>query len=63
MENDEKLVAAVMDKTFKDGEKVKINCATALLIAEKFGVNPSDVGDICNDRNIRVVNCKLKCFK
>ena len=63
MDNNDKLVTALMEKTYQDGEKVKIKCATVLHIAEKFGVKPSDIGDICNDRNIRIANCQLGCFE
>ncbi len=60
--NDE-IVSAVLEKTFKDGEKVKLACAAAFTIADQFGVNPSEIGSICNDRNIRICHCQLGCFK
>ena len=56
------LAQAVMEQTFKDGEKVKLNCAAAFRIAKKFDVKISEIGDICNDRDIRISRCQLGCF-
>ena len=50
-------------KFAKEGEKVKLACAAAFTVADKFGVNPSEIGSICNDRNIRICHCQLGCFK
>ena len=63
MESNESLTQAVMEKTYSDGEKVKLSCSAAFQIAERFGVQPSEIGDICNERNIRISRCQLGCFK
>ena len=59
----EKIIEAVLEKTFKDGEKVKLRCADALNIAKKFGVKPLEIGRICNQKKIRMSQCQLGCFK
>ena len=64
MEKDtEELINAIMKKTFKDGEKVKLGCAAAFEIADQFGIKPMEVGKICNKKKIRIGNCQLGCFK
>jgi len=60
--NKEKLIKAILKKTFKDGEKVKLPCAAALRIADQFGIKPSEITGICNDQNIRICQCQLGCF-
>lgn len=64
MENvNDEIVKAIEEKTFDDGGRVKIRCASALGIAEKFGVKPRKIGEILNDRNIRITQCQLGCFR
>ena len=64
MENaKEELIDTILEKSFKDGEKVRMLCAVALEIAEQFKVEPSEVGSICTDRNIRISECQLGCFR
>lgn len=60
--NKEELINEVLNLSFKDGEIIKLTCAGAFSIAEKFGIKPLEVGNICNDRNIRICNCQLGCF-
>ncbi len=58
----EKIADEILNKSFKDGEKVKIPCAAALLIAKQYGVNPSVIGSISNELDIRITRCQLGCF-
>ncbi|MBT4483178.1 MAG: hypothetical protein HOC71_05820 [Candidatus Latescibacteria bacterium] len=62
MANNKQLIDAILEETFRDGEKVKLPCAAAFKIAAKFGVKPSEIGDVCNERNIRISRCQLGCF-
>ena len=63
MEKRVELVNAVLEKSFKVGEKIKLPCTDALEIAEQFGVKPVEVGKICNQKKIRISSCQLGCFK
>ena len=64
MDNEkDKITEAVLEKTFKEGEKVKLRCADALNIAKIFGVKPLEIGRICNQKKIRMSQCQLGCFK
>jgi len=40
----------------------KLPCAIAFLIAQKFKVNPKEVGEACNRLQIKVRSCQLGCF-
>ena len=61
--NNEDIVNMVINKSFKDKEKVKLPCAAAFKIAEQFEVKLSEIGRICNEQNIKISNCQLGCFK
>ena len=61
-QNNEELINEILKRTFKEGDIVKLTCEGALTIAEQFGVEPLEVGIICNDRNIRLCQCQLGCF-
>jgi hypothetical protein len=56
----EKEIMAVVGR--KDGRGV-LTCEDALFIAEKLGVKPETVGEFCNMRKIKIISCKLGCFK
>ncbi len=56
--NNEEIAAKVKEKA-KDN---KINCKTALNLANEFGVPPKTIGDVCNDLKIKIHNCQLGCF-
>lgn len=45
-----------------DGKK-KLNCAQAFGLAKELGVSIKQIGDLCNEQNIRICNCQLGCFK
>ncbi len=61
--NNDKLINAIITLSFKDGNKIKLTCDSALKIAEQFRVKPLVVGNICNNKNIRLCQCQLGCFK
>ena len=58
----EPLKKAMLEKTFESDGKIKLTCSDAYAIAEKFDVRPSAIGKICNEENIRISKCQLKCF-
>ena len=37
-------------------------CKDALAAAERLGVSPGRIGKLCNEQEIRIVNCQLGCF-
>ena len=62
VENAKEISDVIAEKSYKDGDKTCLNCASALNIADRFGVSPSVVGSICNEKNIRIRHCQLGCF-
>lgn len=41
----------------------KIACRQCLDIARRCDVSPRVIGDICNEKDIRIHACQLGCFK
>lgn len=44
-----------------DGE-LKVACANALQLARELGLAPKEVGECCNELNIKISGCQLGCF-
>jgi hypothetical protein len=45
----------------EDGKKV-LACARALALAREHGVEPRQVGQLCDDVGVKIVQCQLGCF-
>lgn len=59
----EEIVAAVCNAAVEVGGRNTLSCAEAFRIAETFGADLMDVGQICNENQIKLVQCQLGCFK
>lgn len=55
---EEALTAKVIEK---EGKKI-IPCPAVLKIAETLNVPATEVGKICNEMKIKIMNCQLGCF-
>lgn len=61
MSQDE-LTRIVLDRSREvDGRRI-LTCAQALGLASEFGVEPRQIGRICNQEKIRLGSCQLGCF-
>ena len=60
---DNQLIDAIDAALVKEDGKLKLACADALKLAEKFGVKPTAITRICNQRKIKICKCQLGCFK
>ncbi len=40
----------------------KLACKDALELAAKLNLKPGVIGRICNQNEIRIINCQLGCF-
>lgn len=60
---DQNLVQAILSRAVKENDRLRISCGDAFKIAEECGVDPSVIGKICNEQNIRICRCRLGCFK
>ncbi|MCP4454504.1 MAG: hypothetical protein GY809_23860 [Planctomycetes bacterium] len=54
------------DQILKHTKQVKgpktLSCHRAHVLAEDLAVSLRDIGDICDDRGIKIVDCQLGCF-
>ncbi|MBN1619477.1 hypothetical protein JW890_02030 [candidate division WOR-3 bacterium] len=44
-------------------EKECLACGKAFEIASELGIEPSEIGKVCNGLKIKIVACQLGCFK
>ncbi len=56
--SDAELLAA-LEPHVRDG---RLACRDALEVAAHLGVSPAQIGRLCDERGIRIVNCQLGCF-
>ena len=60
---DEKLVEAVVSAAHEEDGRMKLSCADAFRLAAELGVQPADIGRICNGQSIRITGCQIGCFR
>jgi len=46
----------------RDGKK-RLSCFKAFAISEKLSVSVKEIGEFCNENNIKISSCQLGCFK
>lgn len=63
MSENTELVDAVIEAAVEVDGRKKLSCARAFRLAERFGAELSEVGQVCNDYKIRITKCQLGCFK
>jgi hypothetical protein len=65
MDRNEQLVDAVLKSAQSgrepDGRK-QLTCAEAFKLAKKFETEIIEIGNICNQHDIRIRKCQLGCF-
>ena len=59
----ENIIGEITKHSFTENGKVKLACSDALEIAEQTGTDPGKIGEICNERSIKISQCQLGCFK
>ncbi len=62
MAKNDKLLTAVIAAAEDRGEKKFLSCASALELAEEYGVDAIEIGRICNENGIKLHQCQLGCF-
>ncbi len=43
--------------------KSRLSCTAAFELKKQLGVSLKDIGSICDDEGIKIMNCQLGCFK
>lgn len=61
--NKEELTATVMDAAVEVDGKKKLFCAKAFQLSQTYNIPLKDIGECCNDNNIKISQCQLGCFK
>jgi hypothetical protein len=57
------LVDAIIETAKGADDKRELSCIEAFRIAERFGVEKSEIGRICNAYKVRIRECQLGCFR
>jgi len=63
MGNRRDAVLAVREAAVEADGRNTLSCAEALRIAQAMAMDFMDVGAICNEEKIKLVQCQLGCFK
>lgn len=59
MNKKEEIKAKIIGKT----QNKKLPCKLAFQLAEEFGAELKEIGEIANELDIKITNCQLGCFK
>ncbi len=52
-------IVAKLKELFPDG---MITCKEARHLAQELGVDPREVGEACDDAEVKISSCELGCF-
>ncbi|MBN2363908.1 hypothetical protein JXL83_07230 [candidate division WOR-3 bacterium] len=58
----EEIEKKIREKLFISEGKECLKCAEAFDVASELGIEPSEIGRICNRLKIKIVSCQLGCF-
>jgi hypothetical protein len=62
MKNMIEIETMVLSAAERAGDETRLACSDALRIAEKCGVEPRAIGEICDRHGIKIRICQLGCF-
>ena len=63
MSKEQELIAAVNAAPVDREGRMTLRCADAFKVAEKLHVPIGEIGRICNEQKIKIIQCQLGCFK
>jgi len=58
----DQLKIEILKQTQEVAGRKKLSCHRAHVLAEDLAVPLADIGRVCNDEGIRIINCELGCF-
>lgn len=61
-DKNKKLIDAIHDKASYIRGKNRLDCSAAHDISKTYNVSLAEIGQICEDHDIRIKNCQLGCF-
>ncbi|MGI5876282.1 MAG: hypothetical protein ACOX6X_05625 [Dethiobacteria bacterium] len=59
MKND---LQEVKDRLLETAPEMKIPCVMVFKVARDFGLSAAEVGKLCNELKIKIINCQIGCF-
>jgi len=62
MKSQEELTKAIIERSKEVNGRRTLTCVQAFGLAGELGVEPIQIGRICNQENIRLGGCQLGCF-
>jgi hypothetical protein len=62
MKSQEELAGIVRERSQEVDGRRTLTCAQALSLAGELGLEPREIGRICNQEKIRLGSCQLGCF-
>jgi hypothetical protein len=58
----DELTEQVLKHTKQDKDTQTLSCHRAHVLAEDLTVSLLEIGRVCDDQGIKIVNCQLGCF-
>jgi hypothetical protein len=46
----------------KEAPKLRLPCGKAFAIAADNGLSLAEMGDLCNELEVKIIQCQLGCF-
>lgn len=62
MKSQEEMTRIVRDRSKEVNGRRTLTCAQAMGLAAELGVEPGQIGRICDQEKIRLGSCQLGCF-
>lgn len=60
MNENEKLIMAAT--VLREGKKI-FTCAQAFKLLQEHNISLKEIGEVCNQHGIKIIDCQLGCFK
>jgi hypothetical protein len=60
--NAEELLKLIEETAIEIDDTKKLPCVEAFEIAKKHEVPLREIGELCNQNGIKIINCQLGCF-
>ncbi len=56
------IIQELKSKCTNKNNQLLIDCAEARKISKKLAITHIEIGKICNEEKIKIINCELGCF-
>lgn len=52
----------VKKRILQEAPKLRLPCARAFIIAAESGYSQAELGELCNEIEVKIIQCQLGCF-